>query len=452
MTHLESPESSSPIVTRSVAAGLQNQYFEPYQFAGWQRTALRLLGKLPQGVGRATISRFESYSGLSPAAVAGLSVDSLVAERIQDYRELNGLFRAITLGSALGGASAHLSLATGGPFLPQAFVLTLRGGAKDGDIGTYFQHSSGLAKQIVHNNPGIMTIQHYDPIHDEWMTRYVNHLRIKLLELPPAYARFIERNLAPDGVVYYLDCAVNWLRYRIAEHSVFQVGGWGDISAQEFIEGSERIEKYCRQIGLQTSRWQLAGYPLETGPESEWGVEPGLGEAVQAFCERKGIRFAPIRLPDPHSFSRLAFRAQRFLLSKAGRQPGGTLIEMFSQFDPTAVKRGNLLPLWLVFNTLDSLDFLKSMTSEFPADRPVFFSPLATFTQTPDLAPWAGWESALQPFDWLNVGARPDHYPADASALVNWTSPLRAWVEQRADVLETTITADELLHLAALES
>jgi hypothetical protein len=52
MIPLESPESSSPIVTRAVAAGLQGRYSETYQFPAWQKFALGLLGSLPQAVAR----------------------------------------------------------------------------------------------------------------------------------------------------------------------------------------------------------------------------------------------------------------------------------------------------------------------------------------------------------------------------------------------------------------
>lgn len=445
----ESPESSSPIVTRAVAAGLQNLYCNTYEFAAWQQFALRLLGRLPQNAARFAISRFESFNGLKADRVANLNIEMLIAERLQDYKKVSGPFPCITIGSALGGASAHLSLATGGPFLPQAFVLTLRGGAQDGDIQTYYHQSAALAKTLVDNNPNILTIQHYDPIHDEWMTRFVNHLRVKVLDLPPAYARYIERNLIPGGTVCYLDCSAKWLRYRVGPQSVFQVGGWGDISAQEFIGGSSKIEDYCRQIGLKTKLWMLPDFPLEEGPESEWGSEPGLGIALKEFCEHKGFQFVPIRLSEPHDFSRLAFYAQQHLLAKESVQPAGVVIGMFTQFDPTAVNRAGLLPLWLVFNTWDSLRFLQSMRSAFPANKPVFFSPLATFTHTPDLVPWQEWQEILHGLDWHNIGARPSHYPADALALTNWAEPLRTWSDQHANPIHTTLSAEELLQAVA---
>lgn len=51
MTAIESQESSSPIVTRAVAAGLRGEYTENYQLPGWQKTLLTGVGALPQGAG-----------------------------------------------------------------------------------------------------------------------------------------------------------------------------------------------------------------------------------------------------------------------------------------------------------------------------------------------------------------------------------------------------------------
>ncbi len=48
---IESPESSSPIVTRAVAAGLRSEYCDNYEFPAWQKTVLTGMGALPQGRG-----------------------------------------------------------------------------------------------------------------------------------------------------------------------------------------------------------------------------------------------------------------------------------------------------------------------------------------------------------------------------------------------------------------
>jgi hypothetical protein len=185
MTAFESNESSSPIVTRAVAAGLVGQFCNNYEFPAWQKTLLTVLGAFPQGVAQFVISRFESISGLPPEILDDFSVDDLIRQRLGDYAHLTGKFPAITVGAALGGATTYLSLAVGGPFLPQTFVTTLKRGSLTSDVNEYLRRSLEVALRLTDENPGLMTIQHYDPIHDGWMTRFVNHLRFKLLDLPP---------------------------------------------------------------------------------------------------------------------------------------------------------------------------------------------------------------------------------------------------------------------------
>lgn len=444
MTRLESPESSSPIVTRAVAAALGDRAAQTYSFSPIERLALRLLGYLPQGAARFAISRFEPLNALPLSLVENLSIDQLAQERLRDYAGLSGPFPAITLGAALGGASAHLALALGGPFLPQAFVLTLRGGSPNGDVLTYYRRSAALAQRIAQRDPSVLTIQHYDPVHDEWMTRSVNHLRLKLLDLPASYQDFIRRNLQPGGAICYLDSQARWLRYRTGERSVFQVGGWGDLTPEEFLEGSPRLEAYSRRVNLATCGWQLPGFPIEEGPESEWGCEPGLGSALENFCRQEGYRFVRISLPQPHDYSRLAFRAVQEQLARQSSQPSGVLVEMFSQFDASAVLQGGLLPVWLVFNTTDSLAFLREMRPDFPDQKPVFFSPLSTFTHTPDIVPWEEWEAALSGLEWVNIGARPSHYPGDSHALLDWARPLKSWVQANPNPIRGFLSAEDL--------
>ena len=189
---------------------------------------------------------------------------------------------------------------------------------------------------------------------------------------------------------------------------------------------------------------------MDQGPESEWGSEPGLAEALETFCKIERYRFIRIPLPHPDNFSQLAFAAAQKLLQIEGRPPAGTLVEMFSQFDSTAAMQSGLLPLWLIFNTEDSLEYLKKMSTHFPAGEPVFFSPLSTFSLTPDLVPFRHWEAALAHFQLINVGARASHYPSDASALIKWTESLRKWVRENRQPIHSHLIAEEITSLAEL--
>lgn len=443
----ESRESSSPMITRAVASALENKTFSPYEFSTLQKIALQMVGTLPQEIASWLIPMFQTSSALDGEGIEDLKMEDLIHKRLDDYSQLDKTFPAIISGVGMGGTTAHLCTSLGGPFLPQAFVLTIKGGSINGDAQYYENLSKNLALRITDRNPEVMSIQHYDPIHDGWLVKYVNHLRLKLIDLPEGYKAFIKEHLEPGGEIIYLEGKAKWLRYRLGARNVFQVGGWGDIPAKEFLEGSDRIQQYCRKEKIN-SNWKLTDYELEEGPESEWGSEPGLKEALQHFCEKEGFRFVPIGFADPNDFSRLAFSVSKKRLEMSGYEPEGGIVEMFSQYDPDAVENYGLLPLWLIFNTADSARFLNSMIKEMPHDKPIFFSPLSTFSHTPDMADFEDWENCLKGFDTVNIGARKDHYPSDASALVNWNRKLVDWKKKQSKIHLHHINGIDLTELA----
>lgn len=444
----ESRESSSPILTRAINAALNSEYADSYQFAPIEKTLLKIVGLFPQNLARWLIPRVQSPNALDKSVVENLEFTDLINERLSDYKDLQGKYPAISIGVGMGGATGHLSVALNAPFLPQAFVLTLKKGSKHGDIQTYYEHSCNIAKIITNRHPEIISIQHFDPIHDGWLTRTVNHLRLKLVDLPEAYKQFIKRNLIPGGEIVYFEGKVQWFQYLIGERNYFQVGGWGGIDDSEFIESNPRVRAFRKMNNLLEKEWRLPGKELIRGYESEWGSSPGLDRALELFCKEEGYRFSRISFINPHNFATLAFIAQNLLYKKNQIIPSGVLVEMFSQYDLTAAIEGGLLPLWLIFNTKDSLEFLKTMVKDFPKGKPVFFSPLSTFTLTPDIVPFNEWENILKNYQWVNIGARKSHYPADTTALVKWSEPLRKWSEKKNIKINQWLTGNDLEKLA----
>ena len=444
----ESRESSSPIITRAVSAGLQGRYSHAYEFDAMTRILLKIVGVFPQSVAQWLIPRAQNSEAITSEQARNLNINDLIKTRLKDYTGVSGPFPALTLGVGMGGTTAHLALGLGGPFLPQAYVLTLQHGSMNGDVEHYFNLSAETARIVTQRNPGIMSIQHYDPIHDGWLVRRVNHLRLKLTELPELYQEYIHKNLLPGGEIVYLEGGAKWKQFQVGERNVFQVGGWGDISAEEFLNGSERIKKYCDKERITHQDWNLKGYPLIDGAESEWGSEPGMRESLQAFCEREGYQFTCISFDDPNQFNQLAFKSVQKQLELDGRDSAGVVVEVFSQFDASAILKTDLLPLWLIFNTEDSARFLKKMAPSFPKGRPVFFAPLSTFSITPDLASWDSWNNALEGISWTNIGTRKSHHPADARTLVEWQKPLQEWCLKHEAPIKSRMTSEMLQKLA----
>ena len=444
----ESAESASPLITRHVAGYLRRQNVEGMTLSQLERFGLRLLQPLPVRFARALAAWRVARSAIHPTRSFQIRTEELAQARLDDYAGLAGKFDQILCGSALGGAVAHLAAVAGSPFLPQPFILGFKGGTRDDSLETYLEHVTPIAQTILNSNPGLAAIAHFDPVHDGWLTRSLTHLRLKLIDLPSSYREFLFRKLKPGGAIVYLDCSARWLQYRLNDHFSLQVGGWGDIPAQEFLSGSDRIDRFLSQQGSQQKGgWALDGGIPEWRFESEWGSEPGFDLALESFAAREGYRFVRIRFDHPHDFSRLAFIAQRQLLLESGIEPRGVLIEMFTQYAPWLVIERGLLPLWLIFNTHDSLQFLQQERSLFPEDIPVYLSALVTLSSTPDMVEWDTWAEALAGREWHSVGARREKYPEDLLALGTWTDRLRK-LTSPLERLPGHLTLDKLLELA----
>lgn len=447
--NLETRDSSAPVITRAVAAAIRQEAFEVFEFPLWQKLALGALRILPPDMIRKIVIWNSKGAALDPALADKIRMPDLVHDRLRDYFDLEGPFDTIIIGAALGGAAAHIAAILGAPFLPQPFVLGFQGGSASDSIDEHCARAIQLVDPILKNNADIQIISHFDPVHDGWLTRWMNHVRIKLLRIPPAYQEFIQQNLKPGGTILYLNCQAEWLQYELGERHKYQVGGWGGIPAEEFYQGSERIDDGMKSIGSDhRGGWQLEGFKLETAFESEWGSVPGLLQSTQEFAERNGICFECIQFKHPHDYSRLAFKAHQEIYARWGVSPQGVLVEMFTQYDPVTVLRGGLLPLWLIFNTNDSLAFLKEHAADFPAARPVLFSALTTFSRTPDLVPWSKWSAALPDFDVHHIGASAQRYPEDTLALWRWHTRLRSWVDKHEITVGDSLPLQVILNQA----
>lgn len=284
---MESRESSSPLITRMVAAALNGKMADVYEFDNLQKMGLKCMGVLPKDIAEKLIPRFQRASAHDKATLERLKIEHLIDQRIKDYDKLQQRFPAVVLGVGMGGATTHIATALGAPFLPQAFVLTIKGGAPDGSVERYFMQGADLARKLTDQNSGVVSIQHFDPIHDGWLTRSCNHIRLKLLYLPDLYKAFIRDRVVPGGQVVYLSGGARWLQFQVGAKNRFQVGGWGAVSAEDFISGNAYLAEYARRTGLKEWQWRLNNFPCDYYPESEWGSEIGLEEELEQFCQKE---------------------------------------------------------------------------------------------------------------------------------------------------------------------
>jgi len=438
---------SSAACMRAVAAALRGEHFQNYPATPLKAALAGLVSSFGQRTACWVVERVISRGGQDPALAKHLTTENLARWAVSLYTELKGPWEAVILGAPNGGV-AHLATALGAPFLSQHFLFSFRHHAHADDIATYRAHGDALAAPILARNPDLAVVNHYDPLHDRFLVKYVNHIRVKLLGLPMAYQEFIHTHLRPGGTLVFIDCRYPWHQYRLGERHTFQVGGLGGVRDLEFIAGRAEIEAMQQaERSPFVGGWRL-DEPLEVGPESEWGTLPPFRQAVEAFAAASGYRFLALEGDSPEWFSGLAFSAHRWLSEKEGRPPQGVLIDCFTQTDPAACRQSRLWPLWLPFNCTDSLAFLQRWRHVFPP-VPLLFAPVPNFAPAFDTVPLVEWLAALEGLQVQVLGVDQRHYPADLAGLFRFRPQMEAWCQAHPDPVRARLNMDELSALAA---
>jgi hypothetical protein len=432
---------------RSVAAALRGEFFQPQDMPDWVAVLAMLLGGLGRRFNVWAVDRSQSMTGIAPEVADRITSADLAEHALGFYREVKGPFDAVIVGAPNGGV-AHLATALGAPFLSQHLLTSFRDHKHADDIHTYAERGTELARRVLSRNADLAIVNHYDPLHDRFLVRWVNHIRYKLLDLPQAYREAIRLWLKPGGTIVFSDCRYLWRQYRVGERHTFQVGGLGGVTDEEFLSGCPEIEAMQRaERSPWVGGWRL-DLPLEVQPESEWGALPELRAACEAFAQENGYGFLPLTADHPEGFSKLAFHAYQALLRKAALTPRGVFIDCFTQVNPVAIRLSSLLPLWLPFNCTDSLHFLERMRPEFPCDLPVVFAPVPNFAPAYDTVGFDPWLDVLMDFDVNVLATDPQRYPEDLSGLFGFTPALKQWCKMHPAPVRAHLSPDELRVLA----
>lgn len=399
-------------VVREVAAALTGRGESILEcYPPVSKPFLWLLHLLPENLRIAGIEWGSSVSvGVPPGRLAefdAMSLPQWCRSQYPDGRE----YKAIVIGSPNGGV-AHLAALLHAPFLTASFLLAVRHPTIDPeDIDAYYAAGERLAAEILAGSKrtGFEVINHYDPLHDRALIKYVNFLRIKLLKLPQAYQDFILQNLAPDGKIVLIDCSYQWPQYIVGERSYLQVGGLGAIPAGEYL-----------------NRFVL-DLPVEERRESEWGCPPEFACAVKDFAKRHGIDVIEVSYDHPQGYSLLSYRA--YLAAGARKQE--IMFDCFNYQNPLTNIQTGIPALWLPFNTEDSLAFARSFLSGKRFER-IYLALLPSFAGSPDTASIGEWEKLLSPHgDLTIIDVDPHTFPADPLAPFRFVAGMKRLREER---------------------
>ena len=375
---------------------------------------LGLLSLLPESLRIAGIEWGMSVSlGEPPRKLDSFEPAELARWCVSQYPD--HAYQAIVIGSPNGGV-AHLASLLHAPFLTSSFGLVIRHPPIDpDDIDAYAATGDRYAATVLGRAaPGsIEVIDHYDPLHDRSLVKYVNFLRVKLLSLPSAYREFIGKNLAPGGKIVLVDCTYPWPQFRVGKGSYFQIGGLGAITSDDY------LKKWGRDLSL------------ETRPESEWGCPPEFAAAVRQFAREEGIELIEIRYPHPADYGLLSYHAY---LACASVRKNEIMFDCFNYQNPRTNLQTGIPDLWLPFNTQDALSFARGFLTGRRFKR-IYLTLVPSFARSPDTAKLKSWEDLLSSHGELKLlGIDPHAFPADTLAPFRYVAQMKR-LRQRYQLL-----------------
>lgn len=214
--------------------------------------------------------------------LANLNGERLAERALRAYAGVEGKFDWIVVGSCNGGA-ATLAAMLGVPYLPSQLTIEVLSSHSD-----LFEYDKlicdwGKIADAVHKQcPNSEVILHYDPDHDKNAIQLTAMVRIRFLELPKAYMRFISERLNPGGKILFLDvdCKANQIELE------------NDIWFQVFTEQKMNLEE---SILPKHMRERLSAENILLREEAEWGGSQKLNAKMLKF---KNCVFATCSFPE----------------------------------------------------------------------------------------------------------------------------------------------------------
>jgi hypothetical protein len=335
-------------------------------------------------------------------------------------------YPAIAIGSS-NGAMVHLCAALGIPWLPQTFltIVRQRGRSPDDPLDAV-ELSLPPGRRLLDANPDLALYQIHDPVHDRPVLGVAAYFRYKRLVLGRAYERFILHTLDPGGTIILVDCGLRWPSTLVAPRHVFQFGGAGGVSLDEYFHGSERVERFLAAHRSHRRRWEPPE-PDGHRVESEWGFDPALGEDVKRFASRHGYRVVRLSFEQPEHLSPVVADFHRAWYRERGMPASRLVGDSFFLLDPWWSKRTGSVPWWSLFNTEPSARCLAEyLDSAEPYDE-IWLMLLSNMVDAFGLAPPDEWEriAARSRRTGGLLGVTASEFPNDLAALGRYHPALK---------------------------
>ncbi len=324
---------------------------------------------------------------------------------------------AVAVGSS-NGALVHLAAALGIAWLPQTLLSLIRRDMPPDELVHDFDFGRNCAPHFLENNPGIALHQMNDPGNDRLMAQKMAYFRWKYRRLPQAYQHYIVNNLAPDGQLWTIECTHERHVTRINDRHVYQVGGYGGLTWEEYSQGGPRVRDFLERYKSPHDHF-IIPQPTHETIEAEWGFDAALLEPLTELASQRGYTLRRMIFDDPEVFSPLVADLYRWWYARMGRPTNRLVVEPFTAVEPGLVLRGGLIPFWIVFNGENSLAALRDYLDQRPGVTEVLLSLFSNTVESVGIPPVETWVKELStPQRRVTlIATDPTAYPIDLASM-----------------------------------
>ncbi|MBD3379857.1 MAG: hypothetical protein GF408_05275 [Candidatus Omnitrophica bacterium] len=356
-------------------------------------------------------------------------------------------YPAIVIGSS-NGALTHLCCMLGVPWIPQTVLVAVRRLMDPDELKKDAAWGQKAAAVLKESLPDFRLHQMHDPIQDRIMITNMGYFRIKRLRLGEILENYIKETLMPGGTIFISDCDYKWPCKKIDGKHYFQTGGFGDVSGEEYAEGSERIEKFLAREGSKRKKWDVPG-PLEDVPEGEWGYAPELEDDIKKLALKNNFKVRRIKYPDPTSLSPAAAEMTRKWYEMNGIEDTGRyLIECFALIEPLQAARTGSVPYWMAFNTKTSFGEMQKYMDGVKELRELYVMIMSNAVEGVGFVPLSAWKDLMKKAEkrgaFIGIGGK--QYPFDLGSFIKYYKDLKKKITDRY-FLPHSLTLDEFTGL-----
>jgi hypothetical protein len=389
---------SASVLHASTVAALQRQRFPHLGNPGAIAILARIGGRLPWPLLKQIYARIGGAEGIDPEVLGDVDMERIAASFADAYP--GDRYPALFIGSS-NGALTHLAAAMQAPWLPGTVLVPVARVADAGRPDLALEFGRSVAPRLLDANPDIVLHQMHDDAQDEIMVARMTYLRPKWTRLPAAYREFIARRLAPGAPVFVVDDASTWPVVRVSERHVFQTGGRGGLTPEEYLERPH------------------APTPDGTSPEAEWGADPGFTASALEWAESAGHPVIRLRYDGPQEAADPVARTMRTWTRERGGAGDRLLVPSFVLGDPWRTIELGDVPFWTFFPVQPALDALRTHLATVEPYAAVDILLFEHGADSPGVARPEEWAQVVQEAgtEPRLLALRPDAFPHDIGAL-----------------------------------